>query len=182
MNFDKEDKLEIFENAISWIVVFGMFIYGGAKAIQFKGAAEIDIAVSDLTGMQLMWAFYGYSQSFALIIGALEITGGILILIKRTRIIGCLFLSAILVNIIMQDIFFDINRGALKAAMIYQTLLLIILWLNRAKLIQAIKILITPKQSTKPKQSKQKIFAKLLLAYLMFVILRIGEYLFTIKW
>jgi heme/copper-type cytochrome/quinol oxidase subunit 2 len=66
MNFDKKDKLEIFENAISWIIVLAMFIYGGAKIIQFDGAAEIDKTVSELTGMELMWAFYGYSKSFAI--------------------------------------------------------------------------------------------------------------------
>jgi hypothetical protein len=33
MEFNKKDKIEIFENAISWIVVLVMFIYGGAKII-----------------------------------------------------------------------------------------------------------------------------------------------------
>jgi hypothetical protein len=28
-----------FENTISWIVVFAMFIYGGAKIFQFDGAS-----------------------------------------------------------------------------------------------------------------------------------------------
>lgn len=60
INLNKKDKLEIFENAISWIIVFAMFIYGGAKLIQFDGAAEIDKTVSELTGMELMcflWLF-----------------------------------------------------------------------------------------------------------------------------
>tara|TARA_B110000116_G_scaffold254212_1_gene251541 strand:- start:945 stop:1118 length:174 start_codon:yes stop_codon:yes gene_type:complete len=57
MNFNKEDKLEIFENAISWIIVLAMFIYGGAKLFQFDGATEIDKTVSELTGMELMWVF-----------------------------------------------------------------------------------------------------------------------------
>ena len=42
-----------------------MFIYGGGKLIQFDGAAKIDKTVLELTGMELMWAFYGYSKSFA---------------------------------------------------------------------------------------------------------------------
>ena len=57
MNFDKKDKIEILENSISWIVVLAMFIYGGGKLIQFDGAIEIDKTVSELTGMELMWAF-----------------------------------------------------------------------------------------------------------------------------
>ncbi|MDG2147503.1 MAG: hypothetical protein P8K14_04720 [Flavobacteriaceae bacterium] len=69
MNLTKKDKIEIFENAISWIVVIAMFIYGGGKLIQFDGAAEIDKTVSEMTGMELMWAFYSYSKSFAITLG-----------------------------------------------------------------------------------------------------------------
>jgi hypothetical protein len=179
MNFDKKDKLEIFENAISWIIVLAMFIYGGAKIVQFDGAAEIDKTVSELTGMELMWAFYGYSKSFAITLGIFEIIGGILILIKRTRIIGCLFTSTILVNVIFQDIYFGVHLGALKAAILYQLLILIILWLNKEKLIRSIKTLL---ESNKVEQPKIKLFIKLLIAFGIFVGIRILEYYITIKW
>jgi hypothetical protein len=39
MHFNKRDKVEIFENAISWIVVFAKFVYGSAMLFQFQGAA-----------------------------------------------------------------------------------------------------------------------------------------------
>jgi hypothetical protein len=179
MNLNKKDKLEIFENAISWIIVLAMFIYGGAKLIQFDGAAEIDKTVSELTGMELMWAFYGYSKSFAMTLGIFEIIGGILILIKKTRIIGCLFTSTILVNVIFQDIYFGVHLGALKAAILYQILILIILWLNKEKLIRGIKVLL---ESNKIEQPKMKLFIKLLIAFGIFIGLRILEYYITIKW
>lgn len=179
MNLDKKDKIEIFENAISWVVVLAMFIYGGAKIIQFDGATEIDKTVSELSGMELMWAFYGYSQSYAVTIGFFEIIGGILILIRKTRIIGCLFTSTILVNVILQDIYFEIHSGALTAAILYQLLILIILWVHRRKLMQGIKSLL---ESNKINQTKTKFFVKLLIAFVLFIGLRILEYYITIKW
>lgn len=178
MNFTKRDKIEIFENAISWIVVFAMFVYGGAKIIQFNGATAIDKSVSELTGMELMWAFYGYSKSFAITLGIFEIIGGLLILIKRTRIIGCLFTSTILVNVILQDIFYDVYLGALRAAILYQVLILIILWINKEKLIRAIKVLL---ESTKFEQTKLKFFSKLIIAFVIFIGLRILEYYITMR-
>ena len=178
MNFNKEDKIEIIENAISWIVVLALFIYGGGKLIQFDGAPEIDKTISELTGMELMWAFYGYSKSFAMTLGILEMIGGILILIKKTRIIGCVFTSTILVNIILQDIYFGVHLGALKAAVLYQILILIILWLNKEKLIRGIKVLL---ESKKIEQPKMKLFIKFLIAFVVFIILRILEYYLTIK-
>ena len=178
MNFDKKDKLEILENSISWIVVLAMFIYGGGKLIQFDGAIEIDKTVSELTGMELMWAFYSYSKSFAMTLGIIEIIGGILILIKKTRIIGCLLTSTILVNVIFQDIYFGVHLGALKAAILYQILILIILWLNREKLIRGMKVLM---ESNKIEQPKMKLFIKLLIAFGVFLIFRTFEYYLTIN-
>lgn len=172
----KNDLKEIFENAISWIIVLAMFTYGGAKIVQFDGAAEIDKTVSELTGMELMWAFYGYSKSFAITLGIFEIIGGILILIKSTRIIGCLFTSTILVNIIFQDIYFGVHLGALKAALLYQLLIMIILWVNKETLIRSIRTLL---ESNKIKQPKMKLFIKLLITFGVFIGLRIIEYLIT---
>ncbi|AFL82583.1 hypothetical protein Aeqsu_3148 [Aequorivita sublithincola DSM 14238] len=174
----KKDKIEIFENATSWIVVFAMFVYGGAKIIQFDGAIAIDQSVSELTGMELMWAFYGYSKSFAVTLGIFEIIGGLLIFLKKTRIIGCLFTSTILVNVILQDIFYDVHLGALRAAILYQVLILIILWINKEKLIRSIKVLL---ESTKLEQTKLKLFTKLLIAFAIFIGLRILEYYITMK-
>ena len=179
MNFTKKDKIEIFENSISWVVVTAMFIYGLGKIIQFDGAVEVNKTVSEMTGMELMWAFYGYSKSFAITLGVFELIGGFLILIKKTRIIGCLITSTILVNVIFQDIYFGVHLGALKAAIFYQILILIILWLNKEKLIRGIKLLLEP---NKFEQSKTKLFIKLLIAFGVFLILRILEYYITIIW
>ena len=178
MILTKKDKIEIFENAISWIVVVAMFIYGGGKLIQFDGAAEIDKTISEMTGMELMWAFYGYSKSFAITLGVFELIGGFLILIKRTRIIGCLFTSTILVNVIFQDIYFGVHLGALKAAILYQLLLLIILSLNKEKLITSIKTLL---RSDKTEQNRTKFFVKIIITFGVFAGLRILEYFITIK-
>ncbi|AXG71436.1 hypothetical protein KORDIASMS9_03693 [Kordia sp. SMS9] len=178
MNFNQKDKIEIFENAISWVVVLAMLIYGCAKLFQFEGAAEIDKTVSEMTGFELMWAFYGYSQPFAITLGVFEVVGGILILIKKTRLLGCLLISSILINVIFQDIYFGVHVGALKAAILYQVLILIILWLNREKLIRSIKTLL---ETHRTQQPKAKFFAKLIIAFGIFVGLRIVEYYVTIK-
>ena len=179
MNFTKKDKIEIFENSISWVVVTAMFIYGLGKIIQFDGAVEVNKTVSEMTGMELMWAFYGYSKSFAITLGVFELIGGFLILIKKTRIIGCLITSTLLVNVIFQDIYFGVHLGALKAAIFYQILILIILWLNKEKLIRGMKVLL---ESNKFEQPKTKLFIKLLIAFGVFLILRILEYYMTIIW
>ena len=141
MDLFKKYKNKILENAFSYVVVLAMLIYGFGKIVQFNGAASTPLRVSEMTGMQLMWAFYGYSKPFVYTIGALEVIGGILLFFNRTRIIGCLFVSTILINIILQDIFYEVNKGALRAAIFYQVLIVQILYFNRSKLVATWKLL-----------------------------------------
>ena len=69
--------------------------------------------------------------------------------------------------------------GALKAAILYQLLILIILWLNKEKMITSIKALLDSNNNNK--QPKIKLFIKLLIAFGIFIILRVLEYYITIK-
>ena len=170
----KKDILEIIENAMSWIVVLAMYIYGSFKLVQFRGAASINTPVSETSGLELMWAFYGYSKPYIIILGILEIIGGTLILFKRTRIIGCVFTSTILLNIVLQDYFYSVP--ALKAAIFYQIILCIILWLNKEQLIAAINVML--KQQFQDHTSRTKVI-KLFIAFILFILLRIFEYIIT---
>ena len=179
MKFNKNEITEIVENAFTFIVVFAMFAYGIGKMVQFNGAIPNNKTVSELTAQQLMWAFYGYSKPFVIVLGIMEIAGGFLMLIKRTRILGCFLITTILVNVILQDIFYEVNVGALRAALIYQFLILIILWFNKEKLIQCFRILLSP---TAFNGFKKKFFVKIILSLILFVILRILEFYVTMKW
>jgi len=179
MYLNKSDRVEIIENAVTYIVVFAMLAYGVGKVVQFNHSAHVTSKVSDLTGMQLMWAFYGYSYPFVITLGVLEVLGGILMFFRKTRLIGCVFVSTILSNVILQDIYYDVNVGALKAAIVYQLCIFIIFWFNIDKIKLALSTLTS--YITIP-QTKSKRFLKFGLAVFLFVILRIFEYYVTIKW
>lgn len=178
MKLTRSSRREILENAFSYIVVFAMLAYGAGKIIQFKKAVDLNRTVDSMTGMELMWAFYGHSTTYVYILGCLEIIGGLLMLIKTTRLIGCLLVSTILVNIILQDIFYNVNVGALRAAILYQIVILAILWFNREKLLASFRALLTRNITELPKKDT---FIKLFLSFLLFVILRIAEFYLTIK-
>lgn len=179
MKLNREDYIEILETAMSWIVVMAMVVYGGGKIVQFTGMPYLNKPVSELTGMQLMWAFYGYSQPFVLTLGLFEILGGMLVFFKRTRIIGCLFTSAILINIILQDYFYGVHIGALKAAILYQLLIFAILRINKNRLLQAIRVLMFNDYSEKTTRKRIRV---LTISFLLFVLFRVGEYLITIRY
>ena len=53
-----------------------------------------------------LWAFYGYTKVYPIIMGIFEITGALLLLFRQTRFIGGLMITSILLNVILQDIFY----------------------------------------------------------------------------
>lgn len=134
MQLKKQDYIYIFEMALVISVSFSMFIYGIGKPMQFSNPDIQQKAVSALTGMELMWAFYGFSKVYPIIIGVFEIVGALLLLFRKTRLMGGLVITSILFNVILQDIIYGVNMGALKAAIVYQSMVCVIFWLNRKTL------------------------------------------------
>jgi hypothetical protein len=129
----------LLETILVTYVSASMFIYGAMKFAQFGDNPYSDKLVADLTDMQLMWAFYGRTLIFPLIIGGFEIAGAGLLFFKKTRLLGCLFLSTILINIIIQDFVYSVHGGAIASAIIYQLIIFYILFKYRTEMINAFK-------------------------------------------
>ncbi len=138
MTITKQDWYYVFELALAITVAASMVLYGIGKPTQFGNIIILQKKVADLTGMELMWAFYGYSKTYPIIIGVFEIIGGLLLVLGKTRIIGAFILTTILLNVILQDIFYGVNEGALKAAIIYQLLIVVILYCRRKLLLATV--------------------------------------------
>lgn len=176
IQISKSILLKIFENAAIYLVGFAMLLYGIGKPLQFNNTDLLSKTVSSLSGMEIMWAFYGYSKSFALVLGFLEITGALLLFFNRTKIIGCFILTTILINVILQDIFYAVNVGALIAAIIYQLLICFILVCNRNKLLAALKIIMA--KNIEIDSYKQKLWI-IICSITIFIMLKFIEYLVT---
>ena len=136
---------------IYWTAIFivstSMFVYGIIKPFQFM---EINDSVNNhlSEGHKLMWNFYSYTKTYPIIIGVFEIIGAIGLLFNRTRIFACLLLTTILVNIILQDYFYEIS--ALNSSIFYQILIFIILLIDRKKVIEIFSKLFEIKTKIKP--------------------------------
>lgn len=123
-------------------------IYGLGKIAggQFHRKNELPLEIAQQTlaevnGFDLAWAFMGYSYAYILFIGLSQVLGAWLLLFNRTKLLGVAILVPILLNIIVFDAIFFETYGALSSALIYFTLLLVILWLNKKQVILAMKSL-----------------------------------------
>ncbi len=137
----KEKIIELVEWAMVIFVALNLSAYGFGKVVQFGELADSKTLLSELKPMQLMWAFYGHSKAYAIIIGIFEVCGSFLLLFPRSRIIGGFLLTGILTNIILQDYFYEVHVGAFISALFYQILIIIILLLNKETIITGLKSL-----------------------------------------
>jgi hypothetical protein len=77
---------------------------------------KLDYPFSSLSRTDLLWAFFGQSYPFILAIGLIQIFGGVFLLFSRTRLIAVFILIPVLLNIILLDIFYEIEFGPLTLA------------------------------------------------------------------
>ena len=161
----KEKFLYIFYWIAIFIVSASMLVYGIAKPIQFQ---EFSNATnSNLSeGHQIMWTFYSYTKAYPIIIGVFEVVGALAILFNRTRIFGCLLLTIILSNIIIQDYLYDIP--ALSSAVFYQVLVVFILAFDFEKLKKIVRELFIV-------QKKSRNIILLLIALLIALVIKYFE-------
>ena len=152
--------------AIEWSLVifvsFYMATYGAAKYVQFDTIKNYNGKVSEMSGHQIMWAFYGYTVAYPLIIGFFEVLGAACLLFYRTRIFG-----AILFNIILQDYFYEIL--ALGSAIFFQLSIFIILYINKQRVLALAKNMFAGIHTGVKYSNKDKIL--MLIAIVVMVIL-----------
>lgn len=153
-------------------------MYGVGKIVQFPMTTDITKKVSDLTGQELMWTFYGYSKSFPIILGILEIIGGILLLFSKTRLLATILLTTIIVNVILQDIIYNVNNGALIAAIIYQILIIFILIINKKRVLLILKLFTKTNNERQEESFKSKLLTALCVGT-VFILIKGIEYVLT---
>ena len=139
---------ETLEMACRLYVFFFLAFYGLGKILgaQFYTPDLIPAAIAampirEIPNFDLAWVFMGRSYGYMLFIGIGELIGALMLLFNKTKLIGTLILIPILANVIVFDIFFLDEYGALASAIIYFIMLLVILWLNKEKIITVITTL-----------------------------------------
>lgn len=148
MESKKKFTLDILENALRiWTASF-ILIYGIGKAFQFEGSKLLDVSIKDATEFQIMWAFFGTTREYPIIIGCLQVIGAILLVFQKTKLFGALLLTPIFLNIILLDILYKIPFGALLNALVYQSVFIFIIIQQRKRIGEMFKILTIENDTT----------------------------------
>jgi hypothetical protein len=123
---------------LRYISAYLILTYGTRKLIgggQFALGPALDSRpIGSLSGFELTWFYYGYSHAYGTILGLTQILGGVLLLFRKSALLGAALLAPVMANILMINIFFHIALGAeIAAAFLLGSMLL--LWQEREALI-----------------------------------------------
>jgi hypothetical protein len=125
---------------LRYISAYLVLTYGTRKLIgggQFAlGPALSSLSVGSLSGFELTWFYYGYSHAYGTILGLTQILGGVLLLFRRSTLLGAAILSPVMANILMINIFFHIALGAEIAAAFLLGSTMLLLWQEREGIIR----------------------------------------------
>jgi hypothetical protein len=175
--FDFKELLEI---ACRFYVFFFLSAYGIGKIIgaQFYRPTGIpeEIAImpiGQVPDFELAWVFMGRSYGYMVFIGLAELIGACLLPFNKTKIIGTLILIPVMVNVIVFDIFFLDEYGALFSATLYLLMLLTILFINKEKIGKLLIELVNPKKVSQI-SFKEK-FIKYSIVLAIIVLIFIGD-------
>ena len=119
-------------------VAFFIITYGFAKlnGSQFTIlASELDKPMGQVSGFWLTWYYFGYSPVYGNLIGVAQIAGGVMLMFRRTTLLGSCLLLPVVANIVLIDIFYRIDLGALIVAILMLFGLLLILSFHKDELL-----------------------------------------------
>ena len=75
--------------------------------------------------MALLWTFMGYSRPYSIFAGSLEVLGGVLLLFKRTTTLGALIVAAVMANVVMLNLSYDVQIKIFSSHLLFFTLILL---------------------------------------------------------
>ncbi|HEU0030546.1 MAG TPA: hypothetical protein VFQ53_07935 [Kofleriaceae bacterium] len=96
--------------ALRHVLGFVMLLYAVAKIAQFSypNASRLDGTIGEMSPMGLLWTFMGYSTPYTVFAAISEGLAGALLLWRRTAVAGALLAIAVLGNIVMLNMSYDV--------------------------------------------------------------------------
>ncbi|GAB5527026.1 MAG: hypothetical protein Roseis2KO_48980 [Roseivirga sp.] len=123
-------------------VGFTLFLYGIAKVYLYQfgymGLDRMDGEVGNNSPMGFLWLFMSYSPTYNIGTGLIEMVGGVLLLFRRSTLLGAIVCFVAMANVVLIDIAYDVT---VKMFAIHLMLMVMVLLLDDAKRLLYVLVL-----------------------------------------
>ncbi len=128
-------------------LVFFMFTYGFVKLIQlqfpYPSLTQMLEPLGHFSPMGLAWTYLGYSKGFNMFMGLMEVSGGLLLIPRRTSTLGAFVTMGVMLQVVVMNFMFDI-----PVKLFSTHLTLMALFLFSTDLKRFVNVFITNKPTT----------------------------------
>ncbi|RYF71590.1 MAG: hypothetical protein EOO39_13690 [Cytophagaceae bacterium] len=125
------------QGVIRYWLALSIATYGFAKILktQFQSPDfRLDTPLGEVNGFGLTWYYFGYSYTLAVIIGLIQVGGSVMLLYRRTTLLGVILLLPVMINIVLINLFYQIAPGAFFNSIMFTLGLIFLLLLDVPKL------------------------------------------------
>lgn len=148
---------------IRYCIGFYMLVYGFDKVFKshfpFPDLEKLEQTFGESTPQGLLWAFMGYSTSYTVFLGIIEVLSGFLLLFRRTTALGALLVLLIMINVAVINFSYDVPVKLFALHMIGYAILLLYPFFN------SIFQFFILKKETKLAEQTEIVFPKFIQAY-----------------
>ncbi|HLC82792.1 MAG TPA: DoxX family protein [Bacteroidia bacterium] len=148
---------------IRYCIGFYMLVYGFDKIFKshfpFPSLGKLEQTFGESSPQGLLWAFMGYSTSYTIFLGIIEVLSGFLLLFRRTTALGALLVLLIMINVAVINFSYDVPVKLFALHMVAYAILLLYPFFN------SIFQFFILKRETKLTEHKEIVFPKFIQSY-----------------
>jgi len=174
--FSDNQIIYFLQISASYILAFFLLKYGVDKIFKvqfyFPEPNTLFTPLGYLSKDILFWSTVGSSHSYSVILGVLEIIPALLLLNRKTRLLGALVAFGVLLHVLIINFSFDISVKILSSYLLILSLILILPYTKSISSIffnQAERFLRPAFENINPTKNRfQKLFKAILIAAMLF--------------
>lgn len=99
-------------SAMRMVLATAMLVYGigklGESQFRVPGCTTLLEPVGEFTPTELLWCFMGASRPYTVFTGWIEVVGGLLLAFRRTQLVGALWTTGVMTNVVALNICYDV--------------------------------------------------------------------------
>lgn len=125
----RRDALQI---GLRYSLALTMVVYGLAKlSFEFSQfppprTFQLDKTWGDSSPMNVLWTFMGYSRAYTFFSGIGELVSGVLLLFRRTSVLGALIGIGIMANVVMLNFSYDVPVKIMSSHLLVMACLIVL--------------------------------------------------------
>jgi uncharacterized membrane protein YphA (DoxX/SURF4 family) len=131
---------------VRYSLAMTMIFYGIGKFTQFPSPSHgwLVQPLGDSSPMRLLWAFMGASPAYTYFTGGVELLGGLLLVFRRTTLLGALVCLAATTQVVLLNYCYDVPVKILSSHLLLMTVFLLLPHLRRLADLFLFNRVVTP--------------------------------------